>query len=201
MMVFSDASGDPGIGKGNKYLVFAMVIFPDTASAESTEEAIASLRSQGVYKGEFRFSDLREEPAIKDAFFSTIMPRNFIIRAIIIDTHNTKKYQNLSPPSLYELALSKLLDRVLEQGDLLEARIRIDGVVPPRTKRYLSVHKNKALIKEIEGRNSKEDNLIQLADMVAGAIASSRLPHLPDHDRWFNVLDFTEDEKDNLLSD
>ena len=77
---------------------------------------------------------------------------------------------------------------------LSKAKIRIDGKTNNRVKRYLKAHKyilnenNPGTIETIEMYDSRKDNLIQLADMVVGAIARSLHPEKKDQNRWRRKL-------------
>jgi hypothetical protein len=52
----------------------------------------------------------------------------------------------------------------------------------------LKKHVGSGKINKIKLIDSKKDNLIQLADMVVGAIARKYNLDRNDHDRWFKIL-------------
>ncbi|XDZ66457.1 DUF3800 domain-containing protein [Alphaproteobacteria bacterium LSUCC0684] len=191
MLVFIDESGDPGVGTGSKYLVIAMVIFHSTADAKEVDMAIETLRQTGHHKREFKFSQVSYKT--RDAFFDAIMPRSFEVKAVIRNmdklSHIPKNVQ-LSPMVEYQIALNNLF----HLWKLTDARIRLDGKINKKLEHYLKHHKNHLnainpdTVKQIGMRDSKKDNLIQLADMVAGAIARSLYQDNKNSNRWRNKL-------------
>ena|SRR3990167_7044889 len=79
-----------------------------------------------------------------------------------------------------------------DEGYLLEgASIKIDGngdkEFRNKLKQYLSQHLGSGAIKKLRFVDSKKDNLIQLADMVVGAIARAYTGH-KDGDHWVKML-------------
>ena len=73
--------------------------------------------------------------------------------------------------------------------DRTNARIKIDGsgsqVFRQEIKRYLRQQLGSGKIQSLKFADSRRDNLVQLADMAAGAIARSyREDGRARHDRW-----------------
>ena len=192
MLVFIDESGDPGIGAGSEYLVMAMVIFHSDADVNAVDNSIQTLRQTGYHKKEFKFS--KTDNQTRDAFFNTIMPRCFDVKVVIQNTDiwqnlNTQK-KGVAPEIMYQFVLNNLL----KLGALSKSKIRIDGKASNRAKRYLKYHKNllnennPGTIETLEMHDSRKDNLIQLADMVVGAVARSLHPEKKKHNRWRRKL-------------
>ena len=75
---------------------------------------------------------------------------------------------------------------------LKKASIKIDGSGDKDFKRVLQAYLRKELpinkIKKFRFVDSKADNLIQLADMVAGAIARSYKSERDESERWRSKL-------------
>jgi Asp-tRNA(Asn)/Glu-tRNA(Gln) amidotransferase A subunit family amidase len=194
MLVFIDESGDPGVGTGSRYLVIAMVIFHSTNDAKAVDNAIDQLRHNGHHKREFKFSGVN--PDIRDAFFDVVMPRKFDVKAVILDMYGSPTYLDVQERNTYpEVAYRMELNKLLSLGHLSDAKIRLDGRQDKRIERNLKFqrdHFNKVKansILKIGMRDSKKDNLIQLADMVAGAIARSFYPEKrAQHNRWRDKL-------------
>lgn len=75
----------------------------------------------------------------------------------------------------------------------MDASIKIDGSGDKEFKRALNSYLRKCIgenkIKKFKIADSKKDNLIQLADMVVGAIARSYNGHKrKDASRWLDIL-------------
>lgn len=75
---------------------------------------------------------------------------------------------------------------------LRNASLKIDGSGDKEFKKALTAYLRKSLgehrIKKFKFMDSKSDNLIQLADMVVGAIARSYNANRKDGNRWLNML-------------
>ncbi len=189
MLVFIDESGDPGLGVGSRYLVFAMVIFQNNAAANQTDKAIEALRKSGIHKREFKFSKTRNE--VRDGFFNAIMSQPFSVKAVVWDTYAPLSLgpqgKKIPPAIVYQLALNKLFN----MATFTNAHICIDGQI---SKRFARIHQdhlnasNSNAVIEITARDSKTNNLIQLADMVVGAVARSLYPQNKHRNRWRRKL-------------
>lgn len=77
-------------------------------------------------------------------------------------------------------------------GILQKASIKIDGSGNKEFKKALTSYLRKYIgenkIKKFKFIDSKRDNLIQLADMVIGAIARSTNETRKDSKRWLKIL-------------
>ena len=75
---------------------------------------------------------------------------------------------------------------------LQNASIKIDGSGDKEFKKALTAYLRQRIgehkIKKFKFSDSRKDNLIQLADMVVGAIARSYSETRKDADRWLNML-------------
>jgi hypothetical protein len=175
-----------------------MVIFHSTEDAEAVDKAITKLRQEGHHKREFKFSQINHRT--RDAFFDAIMPRRFDIKAVIWDMHMplhlSQPGKDVAPEFAYQVALNNLL----HLGQLSNARIRLDGKISKRIRRYLKLHKdglnvaNPGTVKQIGMRDSKKDNLVQLADMVVGSIARSLDQDNRHHNRWRRKLNLKKSD-------
>lgn len=180
MLVLIDESGDPGfkLDKGSsQHFVIAMVIFEDYKQAEACSSAIAAERARLNIRGEFKFN--KTSASNKDAFFAAIKPFKFCVRALVVD--KTKIYSpNLrsNDERFYNYFVQSLLRG--DGGTLNQARIKIDGSgdreFQQELLRYLKRRVPAGAIESVKLVDSQKDNLIQLADMVVGAIARSFKP-------------------------
>ncbi len=192
MLVLIDESGDPGfkLAKGStQHFVAAMVIFHELHRAEACSRAIRALRASLGISGEFKFNKTSER--IKDSFFETVMPHPFEVRALVVDKaviysenlkRNDDRFYNFFVKSLLRSATS-----------LQDARVKIDGSgdreFKNRLERYLKREMPAGAIRSVKFADSARDDLIQLADMVVGAIARSyRQGDRNKSDRWRNMI-------------
>jgi hypothetical protein len=193
LLVLIDESGDAGfkLARGSTpYFVVAMVIFHDFKEAERASEAIAKARETLRIKPEFKFAKCAH-PA-RDGFFQAVAPYNFIVRALVVKkssiySDNLREKKDL----FYNFFVKQLLHH---DGEMLHgARIKIDGSGDREFKRELESYLRRELqggkVASIKFADSHRDNLIQLADMVAGAIGRSyRQDDRKTASRWRDML-------------
>ena len=181
-LVFIDDSGDPGfkVDKGaTSHFVIACVIFEDSLVAEETAVAIKKYRRNLGFSDRTEFKFTRSRNVIKKGFLKVVSKFNFKIRVIVVDKSviNSEELQT-SHDSFYNYFTKQVLFH--SKGALHNARIRLDGHGNKLFKRNLSTYlrkelngKNKKIMKNMRLVDSKKDVLIQMADMIAGAIRRS----------------------------
>jgi hypothetical protein len=130
---------------------------------------LRELRQRLTIFPEFKFSKCR--PEVKDAFFSTVMPFEFRVRAIVVKKekiYSLRLRQNKE--SFYAFFVKSMLK--FDDGLLEQARIIIDGSGDKEFKRELGAYFRQQLgrgrVKEIRFSSSKSDPLVQLADNSQG---------------------------------
>jgi hypothetical protein len=193
VLVLIDESGDAGfklVRGSSSHFVVAMVVFDDFGEAERTSTAIADLRTALRISTEFKFSKSHDD--IKDAFFDCVCRHRFSVRALVVDksviySDSLRERKDL----FYNYFVQMLLRH--DHGALQGARIKIDGSGDRHFKNELNSYLRQQLhagqVKSIRFAESHRDNLIQLADMVAGAILRSyRDKDRKDAKRWRQVL-------------
>lgn len=193
MLVLIDESGDAGfkLARGSTpHFVVAMVIFDDFKEAERTSAIIEAARVSLRIKTEFKFN--KSAAQVKDGFFESVASCKFSVRALVVD--KSKIYSdNLreNKDRFYNFFVKSLLQH--DNDVLIGARVKIDGSGDREFKRelaaYLKRESESGKIASVKFAESHRDNLIQLADMVAGAIARSyREDDRNEHDRWRKML-------------
>ena len=193
MLVLIDESGDAGfkLARGStQHFIVAMVIFDDFKEAERASDIIEAARTTLRIRTEFKFNKCSGQ--VKDGFFAMVAPCKFTVRAIVVDkakiySENLREHKEM----FYNFFVKSLLQH--DHNALVGARVKIDGSGDREFKRELAAY----LKRESTGRKivsvkfveSHRDNLIQLADMVAGAIARSyRVDDRNEPDRWRKML-------------
>lgn len=192
MYVFIDESGDQGFSaNSSEYMVFAMVVFKSAADAKAVDDAIAALKKTGIKRKEFKFRGSTYN--IKDAFFDAMRPLTFDVRAVAIKKNALILPRDLNltrSEYLYYFGLMGLINSYSFNG----AKIRLDKKADAklltfmRGQMIITNQRSPGAIKEYVMKDSQSDNLIQLADMVAGAIARSYYPNKRNHNRWRRKL-------------
>jgi len=181
MLVFIDDSGDPGFklkAGSSRFFVIALVIFDDNLEAEKAALAIKELRRDLRFPDnmEFKFHKSRWQVRVK--FLKTVKQYNFRVRCIVFDKikiHSDELKHNKS--SFYSYAIKQVLKH---SRGIVGANIKIDGSGGREFRKQFLGYLRRALNQrdhKIIGRcklvNSKGNVLIQMADMIGGAIRKS----------------------------
>lgn len=193
MLILIDESGDAGfkVAKGSTpHFVVAMVIFRDLRQAEAASRAVAEARKRLRAKPEFKFNKCAN--SVRDGFFEAVRPFQFAIRALVVDKARIYSTDLRASADRFYAYFVRLLIR--HDADLLAgARVKIDGRASDVLRRDLAValrqHQSVLKMANVKFADSHRDNLIQLADMSAGAIARSyRQDDRKESDRWRAML-------------
>lgn len=201
MLVFVDESGDQGFGpKSSPFLVFAMVIFKNGKDAKAVDAAIAALKNNGIRRQEFKFRGSTKN--IKDSFFRAISNRNFDVRAVVIEKQKFLQLMQNAPASFSKSQLIYYvgLHELISSYPFNKAKIMVDKKADRKLLMFMKAHMDLLnqsrpnMIVEYSMKDSATDNLIQLADMVVGAIARSYYPSKPNRNRWRRKLKLKRSE-------
>ena len=180
MIIAIDDSGNPGLktDKGSsRYFVIAAVVFLTDDDAEAAALRIEKFRQTLKWKIHHEFKFRKTSPEIRKAFLSEINDCNFVLSVAVVDKTNTNVdiLSNRDASSLYSTVILRAISQILNESS--NARILIDGEGGSSYKRnvktFFRQNLPKNAIKQIRYRDSKNDVLIQLADMVAGSVNRS----------------------------
>jgi len=182
MLVFIDDSGDPGfkLHKGSsKIFVIALIIFDDELEAEKTSLSIKELRRKLKVSDRYEFKFNKTNRKFRNNFFKAVKDFNFRIRAIVVTkeeiySSHLKNYIE----NFYNYVIMQVLKH---NGETIKnARLKFDKrgerILRNQLRVYLSRqldNKNKKIFKDLKFVDSRQNTLVQLADMVAGAVFSS----------------------------
>lgn len=181
MLIFMDESGDTGFKlktASSRFFVLTIVIFEDLESAEKANQAIKELHEELNFSNqkEFKFSTGTSNK-FKVAFLKKLSRQDFRYRSIVIDKAKLAKINPKNPEdSLYMLVTDQLFLRAqdrIENASLFIDRTAQSKKFIQKFNTYLKRKLNtniKKVIGEVRHKDSKRNNLLQLADMVCGAI-------------------------------
>jgi len=182
MIVFIDDSGDPGfkLQKGSSQIfVIGCVVFDDELEAEKTAVAIKELKRRLKFPDDVEFKFNKSSRKVRESFLKTINPFAFKFRCLIIQKRIVRSEElRQNKKSFYSYAIKLLLKH--NGGSIRDAKIRVDGSGDRNFRRsfvaYLRKQLNSAqrkIMRDCKLVDSKENVLIQMADMITGSIYRS----------------------------
>jgi hypothetical protein len=171
-----DEAGDASLNfeKGaSRYFVVALV---GTQDADGLRSVLENLRSRENYSEgfEFHFNALTTR-RLRERTLSAIQKADFKAWALIVDkTMLPEPLLVLDGMGFYLYLVTELIDRipikVREKGTLILDEVGSANVALVRFKRILKVRGIRHGFSRIFFRRSRSEDLIQVADLVAGAI-------------------------------
>ena len=182
MLVFIDESGDSGLKVtqgSSRYFTVSLVVFEDHDEAIACDKRIELLKRElGWDSGsEFHFKNNSER--VRIAFLKAVVPYNFFYYGIVINKDPVKLYGEgfRNKESFYKYACGLVFENANEK--LRNAIVLVDrsGSLDFRTQlaKYLKrkVNTGPTSVKKVKMQKSESNNLLQLADYVAGTINRS----------------------------
>lgn len=183
MLVFIDESGDPGLkleaGSSN-YFTVTLVAFEENDEALAADQRIQLLKREMGFPPyfEFHFNKLRAD--YRRQFLSALAGYNFFYFGIVINKRKLTGpgFQFRDPFYKYTCGL------VFENAKphLANATVVVDGSGTKVFRRQLATYLRRRIndpradnrfVGKVKVQDSRSNNLLQLADMVCGAIARS----------------------------
>jgi len=187
MLVFIDESGDPGlkIEKGSsRFFTIALVIFEDRDEALACDQRIKLLKRELGWEESSEFHFKRNSDRVRRAFLKAVAPYNFFYYGIVINKDPKKLWGEgfRDKKSFYKYACGLVFQNAKDKLENSTVVIDKSGNLDFRRQlaKYLRKRMNeegKKLIKKVKMQRSKGNNLLQLADYVAGVINRSVQNH------------------------
>lgn len=182
MLTFIDESGDSGLKiehGSSRYFTIALVVFEDCDEATACDQRIGLLKKELGWNSNSEFHFKRNSDRIRIAFLQAVAPYNFFYYGIAINKDPNKLWGEgfRSKESFYKYACGLVFENAKDK--LQESTVVIDrsGNLDFRDKlaKYLRQRMNKdgRIIKQVKMQRSGGNNLLQLADYVAGVINRS----------------------------
>lgn len=182
-LVFVDESGDPGlkISQGSsRYFVVALVLFEDNDEAEATDKRIDLLRREMRLNPDYEFRFNKCSKDIRERFLQAVAPYEFFYYGIVINKDPNKlwgegfRYKG----SFYKYTCSLVFENA--KAFLDNATVLIDGSGSRDFRKQLEWYFKRRIndpqqrfIRKIKIQDSSNNNLLQLADMIVGAVNRS----------------------------
>lgn len=187
--LFIDESGDPGLGVNSgasKSFTMVAILFDDLLEMETVSLEIKKL-SRKLFKNDYHeFHFVHEKNIHRLEFFKLINQFNFKILTSI-----TEKTSELMLDNIYKKSLKEICSKI--QNDKSTYSFKFDGTVSKSykfgvEKELRAISKNNFLVNKIKFANSKNDSLIQLADMCAGVIRRKREGYILTSNEMYSFI-------------
>ena len=196
MLVFIDESGDTGltIEKGaTKYFIIVMIVFEDNDEALACDKRIDLLRRELRLPQDYEFHFHGNSDRVREAFFQAVLPYQFFYYGIVINKKRLFGEGFKNKESFYKYAASLLFENAKEK--LERAIIVIDESGRELFKYQLVSYLRKKLnslnrhrIYKVKMQDSKRNNLLQLVDMISGAVNRSLNEGKKDNQKFRNII-------------
>ena len=179
MLVFIDESGDPGIKKGcSPYFTVTLLTFEDRDEANAADKRIELLKKEMGFPDHFEFHFAKLRGDYREQFLKAIAKFDFFYCSIVINKAKLTGKGFQFADSFYKYACSLVFENAKPR--LKSATVVIDGSGSRQFQTQLSTYlrkraskRNENLISKVKVQNSKANNLLQMADMICGAVARS----------------------------
>jgi len=197
MLVFVDESGDAGLklcSGSSSHFIVSLVIFDDHEEAQRADNHVATLRRQLRLRPDFEFHFHKLSSDRRKAFYEGMVQFNFRYVCIAVNKAELFGPGFKYPQTFYKYACKLVCNNA--KNYLKEAKVIIDGSGSRNFKRqlatYLKANTNDESviykrIRDVRMQAAHKSNLLQLADMVAGAVARS-YKDKPDRDLYRQLI-------------
>ena len=181
MLVFGDEAGDSGLklAQGSsKFFTVALVIFEEHDEAIACDQRIELLKKELGWSSGSEFHFRNNSDRVRRKFLNAVAPYNFFYYGIVFNKDPSMLTSDVfvDKKGFYKYACSLVFENAKDK--LIEAIVTIDrsGNTDFRSElaKYLRQKMNKEgkreLIKKVKMQRSSSNNLLQLADYIAGII-------------------------------
>ncbi|MFZ5806901.1 MAG: DUF3800 domain-containing protein [Verrucomicrobiota bacterium] len=181
MLVFIDESGDPGLklsAGSSRYFVIGLLVFEDHEEATAADQRIQLLKREMGFNAsfEFHFNSLRAD--YRKTFLKAISSYDFFYFGIVINKENLSGEGFQFKESFYKYTCGLVFNNA--KPHLNHAIVIVDGSGSREFRKQFASYLRKRIndkdnycIKKVKVQDSKDNNLIQMTDMICGAIARS----------------------------
>ena len=182
MLVFIDESGDSGMKKregSSQYFFVTAVMFEDNEDAAACDVRIDRLREEMRLHPRFEFHFNSCSDAFRKQFLQTIGPFHFFYHVFGLNKHRLWSDGFQDRHSFYKYATGLVFENA--RPHLRNAKVVIDKTgnhefrahLAKYLKRKMNEGGAELLIRKVSMEGSHTNNLLQVADMVCGAVARS----------------------------
>lgn len=183
MLVFIDESGDPGwkLQQGSsRFFCIALVVFEDAEDALACDQRIDLLRHELGWKANDEFHFKGNSDRVRRTFLEAVARYNFFYYTFILNKDQSKlwgegfkdkhSFYKYACGLVFENAKDKLSGAtvVIDRSGNLDFRKQLEKYL----RRRMNAGKSRVICK-VKMQRSSSNNLLQLADYVAGSVTRS----------------------------
>jgi len=183
-LIFIDDSGDPGFkGATSPNFLMAGAVFIDPKVATKVNNEISQFRKFLGWSDEAEFKFRKTNKQIIKQLLRIVSKYDFRVYVVFVDKTS---YKSMLPVMDKEKLYNWTVKELLKTIPLNNAYIKIDGRSSRehrlRVASYIrhEINVGERKIKEFKPEDSVKDNLIQLADLLVGAVNRSMQPAKTD---------------------
>jgi len=183
MLVFIDESGDSGLKIENgssRFFAVSLVVFEENDEAIACDQRIELLKRELGWEPASEFHFKNNSDRVREEFLKAVNKYNFFYYCIAINKDPKKLWGDgfKDKKSFYKYTCSLVFENAKEKLDNAIIMIDRSGSLDFRhqLEKYLKSKINSSArkyIQKIKMQDSQKNNLLQLADYVAGAINRS----------------------------
>ena len=181
MLIFIDESGDPGLKLkqgSSQFFTVSLVVFEEHEEATACDQRIELLKRELGWKGTDEFHFKNNSNRVREIFLKAVSPYSFFYYGIVMNKARLWGDGFKDKRSFYKYSCSLVFENAKEK--LNNAIIVIDKSgntdFRKQLQRYLKQKINseqERKIKTVKMQRSTSNNLLQLADYIAGVINRS----------------------------
>lgn len=186
-LVFIDESGDPGFKtNSSQNFAFALIIFDDNKDAEDAELTINHAATRARHLAEFKYSKTCNR--VKEIFFQEISSCHFRAKVLYVNKMLVSSSELRSNANKF---YNFFLKQVLTHANLDNASVKLDGKKDSVKTELINYIRSQAghNVSKIKYEDSKNNRLIQLADMIVGLTIHACAPTATEEQKnWLKKL-------------
>jgi len=200
MLVFIDESGDSGMKDkpgSSRFFVVTAVLFEDNEEADNCSRRIEELRAEMRLRENFEFHFNSCSDQFRIRFLESVVGSGFFYHSIVLNKTKLWGEGFKHKDSFYKYAAGLVFENAKTR--LLNAKVVLDECGNREFKNQLSKYLkkrmndgNRILIKKVKMEPSHSNNLLQLADMVCGAVFRSFDTTREDRMRFRRLVNYRE---------
>ena len=168
------------LGSSSRFFTVSLVAFEDNDEALAADRRIGQLKRELNFPERFEFHFNKLRPDYRQTFLKAISPYDWFYFSIVINKERLTGKGFQFPDSFYKYACSLVFENA--KPYLNNAAVVIDGSGSRQFRRQLGAYLRKRVndpkgqqrsIRKVKLQDSEKNHLLQMADMVCGAVARS----------------------------